>query len=82
MTSHEPPHRNRGPQPRRAETLKSRHVAKNACAAVVARNGIDGVTRAAVRALGAGEPEFWATDSDDDLLPVTGQKTGVCDDGE
>lgn len=80
MTRHEPPHRNREPQPRRAETLKSRHVAKNACAAVVARNGIDGVTRAAVRALGAGEAEFWGEDGCEGISPATGQKTGVCDD--
>lgn len=62
------------------EAVKGRHIAKTACAAVVARNGIDGVTRAAVRALGAGEADFWGADSDDYLSPVTGQKTGVCDD--
>lgn len=44
------------------------------------RHAANAHLRAVVRALGAGEPEFWEQDSLEGLPPVTGQKTGVCDD--
>lgn len=66
MTRHEPPHRNREPQPRRAETLKSRHVAKNACRAIVARNAAAEVLNATVKAIGGGDRAHWDNGLDRD----------------
>ena len=67
--THEPTKRiQRQREARRAERQRERHAA-------------NAHLRAAVRALGAGEPEFWDHgDSLEGLSPVTGQKTGVCDD--
>ena len=49
----------RHPPSRRDETLKSRHVAKNAGRAIVARNGAPEVLNATVRALGGGDRAHW-----------------------
>ena len=66
--THEPTKRiQRQREARRAVRQRERHAA-------------NAHLRAAVRALGAGEPEDWGMDGCEGLSPVTGQKTGVCDD--